>query len=85
MQKAVRHLGLRAPEDLGVAVLCLHPGKSPRGLAGIDQRLERCGGVAVDLLVPQLHYNELGPPAQPVIALTRGVWVGGDTLRPVWC
>ena len=85
MQKAVRRLGLRAPEDLGVAVLCLHPGKSPRGLAGIDQRLERCGGVAIDLLVPQLHYNELGPPAQPVIALTRGVWVGGDTLRPVWC
>ncbi len=80
MQKAVRSLGLRVPENLGIAVLCLHPGASPRGLAGIDQQLERCGAVAVDLLVSQLHHNELGPPAQPVIALTRGVFVAGDTL-----
>lgn len=72
MQDAIRHLQLRVPQDLGVAALCLHPGTTTRSLAGIDQQQERCGEVAVDLLVSQLHHNELGPPAQPIIALTRG-------------
>lgn len=81
IQEVVRSLGVRVPQDLGVAVLCRHPGATTPSLAGIDQQLERCGEVSIDLLVSQLHHNELGPPAQPIIALTRGVWVPGSTLR----
>lgn len=57
-----------------------HP-DSPQELAGIDQGLERCGEVAVDLLVPQLHNNEPGPPSQPIIAQSRGAWRNGGSVR----
>lgn len=84
MQDAVRKLGIRVPDSIGVAALCIHPGVSPCGVAGIDHQFERCGEVAVDLLVSQLHHNEIGPPAQPILALTRGVWVeGADVRSPV--
>jgi DNA-binding LacI/PurR family transcriptional regulator len=79
-------IGVRVPEDLGVALLSLHPGWEERfpeieGLAGIDQRLELCGGVAVDLLVSRISQNELGLPAEPVLALTEGVWLPGGSVR----
>ncbi len=79
IQDLLREIGVRIPQDIGVAALCLHP-DSPPLLAGIDQCLERCGEVAVDLLVSHLHHNEVGPPSQPIIALTRGVWKAGETV-----
>lgn len=80
MQQVIRKHGYRVPRDIGVAALCLHP-DSPGELAGIDQGLERCGEVAVDLLASRLHNNELGPPSQPIIALSRGIWCNGRTIR----
>ncbi|MEO8352592.1 MAG: substrate-binding domain-containing protein, partial [Chthoniobacteraceae bacterium] len=82
----IRKLGYRVPRDIGVAALNLSPAteqRTPRSdrLAGVDQQLERCGAVAVNLLISHLHHHEMGPPAQPVIALTRGRWIPGDTLR----
>jgi LacI family transcriptional regulator len=79
-------LGVRVPDDLGLAWLSLHPEwqialPEFQGLAGIDQRLERCGSVAVDLLVSRLSQNELGLPEEPVLALTEGVWIPGPTVR----
>lgn len=79
MQDFVREIGIEVPQKIGVAALNLHP-DSPAELAGIDQCLERCGEVAVDLLVSHLHHNELGPPAQPIIALTHGVWKCGNSV-----
>lgn len=76
----IRQLGYHVPDDIGVAVLCLHP-DSPWELAGIDQGLERCGEVAVDLLTSRLHSNELGPPSRPIIAQSRGTWRNGSSVR----
>ncbi len=82
----IRTVGYRVPRDIGVGALNLPPTTSRNSsrrvrLAGVDQQLERCGAVAVDLLISHLHHHEMGPPVQPVIALTRGRWIRGDTLR----
>ncbi len=72
-------LGLKVPDDIAVAALCLHPGQD-RQIAGYDQKLEHCGEVAVELLVERMNRNEAGPPEYPVIALTRGTWHHGKTV-----
>jgi LacI family transcriptional regulator len=87
-EEILAKLGLRVPEDLGLAVLSLHPKSAATfpqfaRLAGIDQRLERCGCVAVELLVARLLQNEEGSPDEPSMALTEGVWVPGATVRLV--
>lgn len=78
MEQIVRCLDYKVPQEMAVAALCLHPSPTT-GTAGFDQRLKRCGEVAVDLLVIHLHHNETGPPERPIIALTRGEWVSGGT------
>ncbi len=83
LEEILAGIGVRVPDDLGLAVLCLHPGWGPEGLAGIDQRLERCGRMAIELLASRLAQNELGLPDVPVLALTAGMWVPGRTVRDV--
>jgi len=82
MERILKRIGLNVPGDIGVAALCLHPRKGC-DIAGYDQNLERCGEVAVDLLVGRLNRNETGPPGRPVITMTRGTWRTGRTVRDI--
>jgi len=49
--------------------------------AGIDQGFEEVGSIAVDLVYRQLLQNEVGIPKYPLISLTNGTWVDGETVR----
>lgn len=69
----------RVPEELSVASLEL--GSSPPDTAGIDERSDRVGASALDLVVAQLHRNERGLPAVPVMVHVPGEWRDGATVR----
>lgn len=46
-------------------------------IPGLDQQPDGLGGLAVELLVDQIHRNERGVPESPKMVMTAGVWRGG--------
>ena len=76
--KWLRHAGKFTPEHVGfVNVDSL---ASP-GAAAIDRNGDLVGAAAVDLVVEQLHHNELGIPATPKTVMVETRWVDGNTIR----
>lgn len=72
--------GLSAPRDLGLVQLELRRGCED--WAGIDQHNNLTGEAAVDMLISQLHNDDiLGLPASPRATLIGGSWRGGGTVR----
>ena len=72
-------LGEAAVKRLGLAVMHRDP---RRPVAGIDQKIDVLGATAVNTLVAQLHRQERGAPADPVVSMIEGAWVAGPTVRP---
>lgn len=78
---------LNAPEnhtaaaDVGFVQLDWTPDCGP--CAGVDQRMEEVGAIAIELVNRQLMHNEVGIPKYPLISLANGVWVEGGSLRPL--
>lgn len=75
----VEELGLKAPQDIGLANLNLVADVSD--WSGVNEQHEEIGAAAVDILVGALSRNELGLPRQPRKVLIPGEWVPGSTLR----
>ncbi len=74
----IPELGAAALARLGLAVMHRDP-RQP--IAGIDQKIDVLGATAVDLLVAQLHRQERGVPANPVVSMIEGAWVAGATVQ----
>lgn len=69
--------GLTIPGDVALADFTMaeqHPDR-----AGIWERTEAVAAMAVDLVVEQLHHNELGLPAVAKSVQVEGAWVDGAT------
>jgi len=49
--------------------------------AGMDQNSERVGAAAVDMLVGQLHRNEIGVPVFAKSALVQSTWIDGPSVK----
>lgn len=76
-----RDLGLKFPDDLGLA--CLSLMETDQGFSGIDQNSREIGKAAVDLLVSLMHANERGVATAPRRLLIQGTWVDGGTIKRV--
>lgn len=50
-------------------------------IAGLDQRPEEIGAVAVDLVIAQLQRGERGVPAVPFTTMVEPLWRDGSSLR----
>jgi LacI family transcriptional regulator len=72
-------LGLRVPDDVGFVHLDRSAAELP--CAGIDQKPDQLGAVAVDLVVSDLQRNQRGIPASPKLVYLEGEWVDGDSVR----
>jgi LacI family transcriptional regulator len=75
----IAEMGLRVPEDIGLAHLNL--AEDVPDWAGIDPLITEVAAAAVDLLVGQIHRHEAGSPPVPKITTIIGVWVPGGTLK----
>lgn len=71
--------GLCIPKDIGLVCLDLPAGN--RTMAGIDQRPEEVGAVAVELVIGQINHNVTGIPKYPRTIMLPGEWVDGPTVR----
>ncbi len=79
--KWIAHLGLRIPDDVGIASLDLSPELAP--MSGLDSEPESLGIAAVDLLVGQLQAYEYGIPKHEKVISIKGTWIKGKTLRDI--
>lgn len=70
-------LGIRVPEDLGIAYL------STSGLnaTGMKESFDEMGRCSVDLLCRKLRYNDYGKSEKPESLVFETKWVEGDTTR----
>ena len=76
----VEALRLDVPAEIGLA----HLDKVPdlRDWAGTQQNNESIGYAAVDMVIGQLHRNEIGIPPFQKCMFTNATWVSGTTVRP---
>jgi LacI family transcriptional regulator len=77
MREVVENMGLRVPEDLGLAHVNLGP--DVQGWSGLNRHSEDKGTAAVDLLVDLLSRNQVGPTTDTRQLLIAGEWVQGGT------
>lgn len=75
----LKRLGLRVPEDIGVAGLAVE--RTDGSHAGVALAPGRIGAMAVDMLVGMLYRNERGLPAEEHEILYRQRWIQGATIR----
>ena len=74
-------LGLRIPEDLGVATYFWMPNvEFSDRISGYHQNYRMEGCFAVDLLIGQLHRNEHGIPDEPKSLQVMGSWNEGSSI-----
>lgn len=73
--RLVAGAGLESGRDVAIVDLTLTEPDPAR--AGVWERTAEVGATAVDLVVEQLHHNEIGPPATPKAVLVEGVWAPG--------
>lgn len=73
----LRELGLRVGKDIAVA------GTSVLDIpldAGIDQRSEAVGRIAVEMLVKQINIDERGEPTDPCRIMVESRWQDGSSV-----
>lgn len=70
-------IGLRVPDDLGLAVLSVLDGNAD---SGIDQNSFEIGQAAVDLLISLIHSGQHGIPGVCRQVLVEGKWVDGTSV-----
>jgi DNA-binding LacI/PurR family transcriptional regulator len=76
----IRELGYRIPQDIAVA------GATVLDIpvdAGVDQRPEEVGRIAVEMLVKQINMSERGKPRDPCRILIESCWQDGHSLPPL--
>lgn len=76
----LRQIGLRVPEDIGLAVLVQPPGEGER-LSGLAENNAEVGRAAIDLVVAMMNRQERGVPRYPQTLRIDNQWMDASTLR----
>ncbi len=80
MPERLRSIGVRIPNDVGLATLDYNPNRG--AAAGICQSHELVGERAVEALSLLMKTNQRGLIRLPNITLVDGVWRDGPELPP---
>ena len=78
VKDVLERMGKKVPGE--VAVAALHwPGPASK-VAGVDQRLDVIGAMAVETLIGQLYRHKKGVPEVPTTIMVEGRWMDGPTI-----
>lgn len=77
----MEELGLRIPEDIGVAVLNLTDSPALSRFSGIVEPLQEIGVASINSLVSLIRNNLRGIPRERNVSLIEGRWRDGCTVR----
>ena len=78
VKKWLETMGVKVPEEVGLAHLDWHDGLPDWG--GMHQNNTLVGVASIDMLVGQLHRNEFGLPKFSKASLIESTWVDGPSL-----
>jgi len=78
-KQVIENAGLKVPEDVACACLCLCGNPEPAGLAGVRPHLQLVGERAVSIVVTQLKTGQLGPPEVPSSIYVQSTWQDGPS------
>jgi len=78
IKKLLEDMGVKVPED--VAIAHLDRNEELPDWSGMNQNNTLIGIAAIDMLVGQLHRNEVGLAAFPKASLVQSAWVDGPTV-----
>jgi len=71
--------GAKVPQTHGF--FCLNVAPSAAVCAGLDLQPELIGARAAEIVIGELHHNQIGIPDNPSLTTLLGRWVDGPTLR----
>ncbi|EIP99949.1 transcriptional regulator [Opitutaceae bacterium TAV1] len=78
-KRAIREMGWRVPQDIAIVeVDCKAFGQ----FAGLDQRHDLHGKIALEFLVGEIVHNKRGIPENPLMILIPGRWNDGPSAPP---
>jgi DNA-binding LacI/PurR family transcriptional regulator len=77
VKKWIEEMHIKIPEEVGLAHLDRH--EDLPDWSGMNQNNTLVGAAAVDMLVGQLHRNEVGLPEFPKASFIQSSWVDGPT------
>ena len=77
VKKWIENMGAKIPDEVGIAHLDRHD-ELP-DWSGMHQNNTLVAAAAVDMLVGQLHRNEVGLPEFPKASLIQSTWIDGPT------
>lgn len=77
---SLQRLGQRLGEDLGYVQLNWTP--MSQGIAGVRNRNQLQGRLAVSLINAAILSNDYGVPEEPFVHMVKNVWVPGNSLVP---
>lgn len=78
--RVLRRNGIRAPDDIGVAVISQILDQTT--FSGMEANQHLIGAWAVELLVGRIANGDFGRPSHPRIEMVDCRWVDGNSLRP---
>lgn len=76
----LKTMSIRVPEDLGL--VHLDHTSELKDWAGMRQNHDQVGISAIDMLIGQLHRNELGAPPFQKCLFVNSDWIPGPSVRP---
>ena len=79
ISEAVRGIGHRVPDDLGVGLIC--PVIEGSGFSGMQEDQLTMGRRAVELLVARIANRDFGISSSPRIEMIEGRWIEGKSLK----
>ena len=79
VRRIIEQAGLRVPDDVACACLCLCNDSAPAGLAGVRPHLHLVGERAVSIVVTQLKSGQPGLPEVPSSIYVQSTWQDGPS------
>jgi LacI family transcriptional regulator len=77
VKKWIAEMQIKVPEELGLAHLDRH--QELPDWSGMHQNNTLVGAAAIDMLVGQIHRNEVGLPEFPKASFIQSTWMDGPT------
>jgi LacI family transcriptional regulator len=78
VKKWIEEMNIKVPEEVGLAHLDRNDDLPE--WAGMHQNNTLIGAAGIDMLVGQLHRNEIGLPSFPKASLIESTWMDGPTI-----
>jgi hypothetical protein len=81
MTRLLAGIGLRVPQDIGLACVTAQPRSAEPAISGIEVNAPLIARTAIESLAAAVEQGRFGLPEVPLQTLVPGNWFQGETTR----